>query len=123
MFVRHGESVLVRIDLSPALRVNVQRNTMICERKNRFVDRRPSYRSGLEPWQDPHSSPATAGFLKQNPARSNNERMIFGQSFHSRALFLDRENFRIFGAANFVNGTDRAFRPGHTSHSAQLEEC
>jgi len=123
MFVRHGESVLGRIDPSPALRVNVQRNTMICERKNRFVDRRPIYRSGLEPWQDPHSAPATAGFLKQNPARSNNERMIFGQSFHSRALFLYREHFRIFGAAKFFNWTDRAFRPRQTNHSAQIDEC
>jgi hypothetical protein len=68
----------VFIDLPPASGINIQRDTMICERKNRFVDWLSIYRSHLQRRQNPHAAPAPVRFLKQNLFRYDDERVIFG---------------------------------------------
>src|SRR5215471_11521313 len=96
---------------------------MICEWKDRFVDRPLIYRSPLQPWQDPHAAPASLRFYKQNPARLNNESMIFAQSFHRRPRLFYRKGFRIFCAAEFVDRADIAFwLAWQTNQRTQIDE-
>src|SRR5215472_9835896 len=96
---------------------------MICEWKDRFVDRPLIYRSPLQHWQDPHAAPASLRFYKQNPARLNNESMIFAQSFHRRPRLFYRKGFRIFCAAEFVDRADMAFwLAWQTNQRTQIDE-
>src|SRR5436309_15885447 len=60
-------------------------------------------------------------FLKQNPVGPSDECMIFRQLHHRRPLFLYREQFRIFCAAAFFDGTDTAPRlAGETDKGSEV---
>src|SRR5947199_9159599 len=49
--------------------------------------------------------------------------MIFRQLHHRRPFFLYREQFRIFRAAEFLDGADRAFRfAGEANKSAEIDK-
>jgi len=96
---------------------------MVGERKDRRVHRRFIWRSFSQRWQDPHAAPAFTGFLKQNSIRSNDKRVIFGQSYCWRPHFLYWQTFRIFCAAEFFDGANPAFwLPRKTNQRAEIDK-
>src|SRR5438105_2537562 len=96
---------------------------MICERKDRLVDRTSVYRSRLQQWQDPHAAPTAARLFEQYPPVPKNKRMLLGDLLCARPWFFDWQRCRIFCAAEFFDGTDSAFRPeGEANKSAEIDK-
>jgi hypothetical protein len=74
--------------------------------------------------QDPHSAPAVAGLLEQNPAAPNDQCVYLDEPFRFGSRVPYGECSRIRCAAKRINRANTAFRfPGYANERTKIEEC
>ena len=96
---------------------------MICERKDRFVDRTSVYRSRLQPWQDPHAVPTAARLFELDLALTNHKCMFFDESRWTQARSPDRQRFRMFCPTEFFYRANATFGLSrNTDKSAEIDK-
>ena len=111
------------IDLVWPQRVNVQRDAMVRERKDRTVNRVLICRSRLHWRQDPQAAPAVIGLLKQDRLLPGNERVMLRHPQCRRPRFSYWKGLRIFCATAFFDWTNPAlWLAGRTNQRAEIDQ-
>src|SRR5690348_12507116 len=100
---RGSRFAVAPIHSARALSVNLQRNPMVREWKNRSVKSTSAKTRGLkavkfERRQNPHATPARRRLLEQNLAAMNDEGVLFDRVFCARARSFHWQDFWVFGA-------------------------
>ena len=103
-------------DLVLRLLKYLQRDPVIREWKNSFVDRAVVFRASVHWRQNPHATPAIGRFSEQQLVVSNDERVFLDELLCSRTRSFDWQRLRVFGATEFFDRTNSAFRFAWETH-------
>ena len=90
--------------------VNGKCDAVMCEREDRSVKWLSLWRSRLQPRQNPHTAPATAGVLKKDFVLPDDKGVVFSELFCARTSFPHRKDFRVCCATKFSHRTNSAPR-------------
>ena len=111
------------LDLTRATREDLERDPMMREGKDRYVDWALPCRSCFEWRQNPHTAPTLGGLLKQNPIFLTDKSVVFDEFFCLGSTSLGRKRCRVGGAAKFFQRADWAlWLTRRTDERAEIHE-
>ena len=111
---------MAMVDLASGPVEDLQRDAMICERKDGRVDRAVRCRSYA--WEDPHSAPASGRLLEKKASSISDPCMAFRNFSDWQTRFFPGQRFGFDGAAELPHRTDLTLRTSLADKRGKIHE-